>query len=80
MRFRFVPALLRSKSGTEFDRASAAQEVQYRQTVLDALNATLLPAIQNAELKAFVEKTGPAFQGHLEAAKQLERTLAASRS
>jgi len=71
---------LRSKSGAEFDRAYADQEVEYHQAVLDAVNGTLLPAIQNAELKAFVEKTGPAFQGHLEAAKQLQKTLAASHS
>jgi len=71
---------LRSKSGTEFDRAYADQEVQYHQAVLDAINGTLLPAIQNAELKAFVEKAGPAFQGHLEAAKRLQKTLAASHS
>ena len=71
---------LRSKSGTEFDRAYADQEVQYHQAVLDAINGTLLPAIQNAELKAFVEKAGPAFQGHLEAVKRLQKTLAASHS
>jgi predicted outer membrane protein len=35
----------------------------------------LIPAIKNAELKAFVEKIGPAFQGHLEAAKQLQKGL-----
>ena len=67
---------LRSKSGAEFDRAYADQEVQYHQAVLDAVNGTLLPAIQNAELKAFVAKVGPAFQGHLEAAKHLQKTLA----
>ena len=71
---------LRSKSGTEFDPAYADQEVQYHQAVLDAINGTLLPAIQNAELKAFVEKAGPAFQGHLEAVKRLQKTLAASHS
>ena len=67
---------LRGKSGAEFDRAYAAEEVRYHQAVLDAVSSTLLPAIQNAELKAFVEKVGPAFQGHLEAAKQLQKQLA----
>jgi putative membrane protein len=67
---------LKSKSGAEFDRAYADEEVRYHQAVLDAVSSTLLPAIKNAELKAFVEKVGPAFQGHLEAAKQLQKQLA----
>lgn len=67
---------LRGKSGAEFDRAYADEEVRFHQAVLDAVSSTLLPAITNAELKAFVEKVGPAFQGHLEAAKQLQKQLA----
>lgn len=68
---------LRKKSGAEFDKAYAEHEVVYHQAVIDALNGTLVPAIKNAELKAFVEKVVPAFQGHLEAAKQLEKKLTA---
>ena len=66
---------LHGLSGSAFDKAYADEEVRYHQQVLDAVNTTLLPAIKNAELKAFVEKVGPAFQGHLEAAKQLQKTL-----
>jgi putative membrane protein len=66
---------LRAKSGAAFDQAYAAEEVRYHQQVLDAVSGTLLPAIRNADLKAFVEKVGPAFKGHLEAAKQLQRQL-----
>jgi putative membrane protein len=66
---------LRGKSGADFDKAYAANEVAFHQAVLDAVQTTLLPAIKNAQLKAFVEKVGPAFQGHLEAAKQLEKKL-----
>lgn len=66
---------LKTKSGAEFDKAYIDHEVAYHQAVLDAINQTLLPAIQNAELKAFVEKVGPAFLGHLEAAKQLQKKL-----
>jgi putative membrane protein len=71
-------AELRAKSGTEFDKAYADIEVAYHQAVIDAINQTLLPAIQNAELKALVEKIAPAFQGHLEAAKQLQKTVGSS--
>ena len=68
---------LRGKSGADFDRAYVTHEVNFHQAVLDAVKGTLLPAIKNAELKAFVEKVGPAFGGHLEAAKQLQTQLTA---
>jgi putative membrane protein len=70
-------AELRGKSGAEFDQAYAAHEVAFHQAVLDAVASTLLPAIKNGELKAFVEKVGPHFLGHLEAAKQLQKQLTA---
>jgi putative membrane protein len=69
--------LLRIKSGADFDKAYVAHEVAFHQAVLDAVAGTLLPAIKNPELKAFVEKVGPAFHGHHEAAKQLEKRLTA---
>ena len=70
-------AELRSKTGAEFDRAYAAHEVAFHQAVLDAVRSTLLPAIQNEELRTFVEQVGPHFLGHLEAAKQLQKRLTA---
>jgi putative membrane protein len=66
---------LEGKSGADFDEAYIDHEVAFHQAVLDAVKGTLLPAIKKAELKAFVEKVGPAFAGHLEAAKQLQRQL-----
>jgi putative membrane protein len=71
-------AELQTKSGAAFDQAFARNEVTYHQAVLDYIDQTLLPAIQNEDLKAFVEQIGPSFKGHLEAAKQLEKTLQAS--
>jgi putative membrane protein len=70
--------LLRSKSGAAFDRAYADHEVQFHQAVIEAVTTTLLPAIQNSELKAFVQKTAPAFQGHLVMAQQLASRLGLS--
>ena len=68
-------ASLKSKSDAEFDRAFLAHEVAYHAAVIDAVTKTLLPAIQNAELKALVEKVAPAFQAHLAAAKNLQTQL-----
>jgi putative membrane protein len=66
---------LQGKSGADFDKAFIAHEVDYHQAVIDAINQQLLPSIQNAELKALVQQVAPAFQGHLEAAKQLQKNL-----
>jgi putative membrane protein len=68
---------LRGKSGAEFDEAYVTHEVNFHQALIDAVKSTLLPAAKNAELRAFVEKVGPAFGGHLEAARQLQKRLTA---
>lgn len=68
-------ASLQGKSGAEFDRAYVANEVAYHQVVLDALDKTLIPGAQNAELKALLEQSRPAFVAHLEHARQLQTSL-----
>ena len=69
---------LEAAKGDAFDKAYLAHEVAYHQAVIDAINQTLLPGIQNAELKAFVQKVGPAFQAHLDAAKRLAQKYGAT--
>lgn len=71
-------AKLQSASGAAFDRAFLENEIAYHKAVIDAVTNTLLPAIQNAELKALVVKVAPAFQAHLIAAQnQLSKLPAA---
>src|SRR5690606_2936287 len=57
-------ARLRALEGTAFDRAFLQYEAQFHAAVIDAVKTTLLPAIQNAELKARVVKVAPAFEAH----------------
>lgn len=66
---------LRREAGAAFDQGYAAEEVRFHQQVLDAVTTTLLPAVKNDELRAFVQQVAPAFQGHLEAAKRLQKEL-----
>ena len=70
-----VMAALRAKHGADFDLALVQHEVAFHKSVIDAIQITLLPAIQNQELKALVEKVVPAFQAHLLVAQRLERQL-----
>lgn len=69
-------AALKAKRGVELDRAWLDHEIAFHQAVIDAVTTTLLPAIKNAELKAFVEKVAPAFVAHMEQAKVLRKKLA----
>lgn len=45
--------------------------------MIAAVKITLLPAIKNEELKAFVVKIAPAFQAHLQMAENLDKQHAA---
>jgi putative membrane protein len=47
----------------------------WHQTVLDALDKTLIPSAKNDELKALLVKVRPAFVAHLDHAKHLQSTL-----
>jgi len=69
---------LQGKNGAEFDRAYVASEVTYHQGLLDAIDQTLIPGAQNAELKALLEQTRPAVVAHLEHARQLQASLGQS--
>jgi putative membrane protein len=66
---------LKGLSGAAFDKAYISNEVAYHQAVLDAVDKTLIPSAQNAELKALIEKVRPAFVAHLEHAKQVQASL-----
>jgi putative membrane protein len=68
-------AALRKLKGRDFDTAYVDHEVAYHQAVLDAVDMTLIPSAQNAELKALIVKVRPAFVAHLEHAKQLQAAL-----
>ena len=61
--------------GAAFDKAYIAQEVTYHEAVLAAVDKTLIPSAQNAELKALLVKVRPAFVAHLEHAKQVQATV-----
>ncbi|MBW3630335.1 MAG: DUF4142 domain-containing protein [Gemmatimonadetes bacterium] len=71
-------ATLQGQSGAAFDRAYIAHEVTYHQQVLDAIDQTLIPNAQNAELKALLEQTRPAVEAHLQHAKQIQTSLGGS--
>ena len=68
-------ANLSGLTGAAFDKAYIDREVAYHQAVADALDKTLIPNAQNAELKGLLEKARPAFAAHLERAKAIQASL-----
>jgi putative membrane protein len=62
--------------GAAFDRAYIEREIAYHQAVLDALDRTLIPTTENAELKALLTQVRPAFEAHLAYARKIGGTLA----
>ena len=66
---------LQGKSGADFDKAYIDNEVTYHQSVLDALDKTLIPGAQNAELKSLLESVRPNIAAHLAHAKSVQTSL-----
>jgi len=66
---------LNGLKGAAFDKAYVDHEVAYHQQVLDAIDKTLIPSAQNAELKALLVKVRPAFVAHLDHAKMVQAAL-----
>jgi putative membrane protein len=69
---------LRALNGAAFDRAFLQHEEAFHAAVLEALNKTLVPAIQNKDLKDFVTSLVPAFEAHRLGAENLQKKVAAN--
>lgn len=68
-------ANLRTLEGAAFDKAYVDNEVAYHQAVIQVLDAQLIPGAKNAELKGLLVKSRPAFEAHLQHAKQVQAAL-----
>jgi putative membrane protein len=68
-------AELSKLSGAAFDKAYAANEVAFHKTVNGALEKTLIPSAQNAELKNLLETGLKIFQGHEQHAEHVVASL-----
>jgi putative membrane protein len=58
-------------SGAAFDKAYVANEVAYHKTVNGALESTLIPSANNAELKGLLQTGLKIFQGHQQHAEHV---------
>jgi putative membrane protein len=68
-------AQLDKLSGAEFDKAYVANEIAYHKTVNGALESTLIPSANNAELKSLLQTGLKVFQGHQQHAEHVAADL-----
>ncbi len=69
-------AKLEKLEGAEFDKAYVDNEVAYHDAVIGVLKTQLIPAASNQELKDALVGAQPAFDAHLQHAKQIQSALA----
>jgi putative membrane protein len=68
-------AKLERLEGDAFDRAYIDNEVAYHQKVIGVLDSQLIPSATNPELRSTLVGVKPAFDAHLQHAKQLQSKL-----
>jgi putative membrane protein len=68
-------AQLAKLDGAAFDKAYAENEVAYHKTVNGALEKTLIPSAQNADLKSLLQTGLKIFQGHEQHAEHVASML-----
>jgi putative membrane protein len=68
-------AKLEALDGDAFDKAYVDNEVAYHEAVIGVLKTTLIPSATNQELKDALVGVQPAFDAHLQHAKQLQASL-----
>jgi putative membrane protein len=73
-------AELEKLDGDAFDKAYVDNEVAYHEAVIGVLKDKLIPSAQNADLKAALVGAQPAFDAHLQHAKQIQGALASGGS
>ena len=66
---------LSGKTGADYDKTYMDHEVTFHQQVLDALDNTLIPNTQNAELKDLLTQIRATVNSHLQMAQQIQQKL-----
>lgn len=70
-----MPAELKGASGAEFDRAFVQHQIQLHQSNIEKIQSQILPAVQEPQVKAYLQKTLKAMQGHLATLEKTEQQL-----
>ena len=72
-----LPSDLQGATGTQFDQAFVRREVEDHQSNIDKIRNQMIPAATNPQVKAFLQKTVTAMEGHLAALKKVQQQVGA---
>jgi putative membrane protein len=70
-----LPSDLQGKTGRDFDDAFVEHEIKDHEDNIQKIQTRLLPAATNPEIRAYLQKTLTAMQGHLASLKQVQQQL-----
>ena len=70
-----APSDLMGKSGRDFDRAYVEYEITEHEANVQRLQTQAIPSVQNADVKAFLQKTVTEMQSHLSSLQQVKKKL-----
>jgi putative membrane protein len=62
-------------SGGNFDHAFLDHEIEDHQADIEKLQTQAIPSVQNADIKAYLQKTVTEMQNHLSSLKQVQKQL-----
>jgi putative membrane protein len=68
-----LPPKLQGKTGPDFDQSFVEHEIKEHEAGIEKIRTELLPAAQNAEVQAYLQKTLATMQGHLTDLRQVQR-------
>lgn len=70
-----LPTDLQGKSGAEFDKAFVQHEINDHQSNIGKIQNQMLPAIQDEQVRSYLQKTVSEMQSHLTSLQQVQRQL-----
>ena len=70
-----VPSDLRTTSGAQFDKAFVEQQIGDHESNIQKIQSQMLPSVQDAQLKTYLQKTVSDMKGHLSSLQQTQKKL-----
>ena len=70
-----IPSDLQGKSGADFDRAFIQHEIDDHQSNIEKIEGQILPAMQNEQIKTYLQTTVTEMQGHLSSLQKVQQQL-----
>jgi putative membrane protein len=72
-----LPSDLQAVSGKQFDLAFVRHEIEDHQSNIEKIRNQMIPAASDPQVKAFLQKTVTAMEGHLAALKRVQQQVGA---